>query len=103
MFGCMLRRPLGDVSTVPPTRNVLAEHPSGTRPRAVLTELQELIEKAGEEGIPDLVHILRNLATENIPNLPPGGGLASKHSVIEAVYNRLNPQRDDDGVSERFL
>lgn len=38
----------------------------------------ELIEKAGEEGIPDLVHIMRNLATENIPNLPPGGGLASK-------------------------
>lgn len=40
--------------------------------------LSELIEKAGEEGIPDLVHIMRSLATENIPNLPPGGGLASK-------------------------
>ncbi|XP_026867369.2 protein phosphatase 1B [Electrophorus electricus] len=61
------------------------------------SRVEELIEKAGEEGIPDLVHVMRNLATENIPNLPPGGGLASKHSVIEAVYNRLNPQRDDDG------
>lgn len=40
--------------------------------------ISELFEKAGEEGIPDLVHIMRNLATENIPNLPPGGGLASK-------------------------
>lgn len=26
-----------------------------------------------------------------------------RHSVIEAVYNRLNPQREDDGVSECFL
>ncbi|KAL7877557.1 hypothetical protein AOLI_G00024960 [Acnodon oligacanthus] len=61
------------------------------------SRVEELIEKAGEEGIPDLVHVMRNLATENIPNLPPGGGLASKHSVIEAVYNRLNPQREEDG------
>ncbi|KAM9476842.1 protein phosphatase 1B isoform 1-T2 [Clarias gariepinus] len=61
------------------------------------TRVEELIDKAREEGIPDLVHIMRNLATENIPNLPPGGGLASKHSVIEAVYNRIIPQREDDG------
>ncbi|XP_030627498.1 protein phosphatase 1B [Chanos chanos] len=61
------------------------------------SRVEELIEKAGEEGIPDLVHVMRNLAAENIPNLPPGGGLASKHSVIEAVYNRLNPHREEDG------
>ncbi|XP_043551573.1 protein phosphatase 1B-like [Chiloscyllium plagiosum] len=53
--------------------------------------------KPSEEGIPDLVHVMRTLSMENIPNLPPGGGLASKRSVIEAVYNRLNPHRDDDG------
>ncbi|XP_028810578.1 protein phosphatase 1bb isoform X2 [Denticeps clupeoides] len=53
--------------------------------------------KPSEDGVPDLVHIIRGLSAENVPNLPPGGGLASKRSVIEAVYNRLNPHREEDG------
>ncbi|KAG9344571.1 hypothetical protein JZ751_011243 [Albula glossodonta] len=64
------------------------------------SRVEEIIEKSGEDGIPDLVHVMRNLSTENIPNLPPGGGLASKRSVIEAVYNRLNPHREEDGDAE---
>uniref|UniRef100_A0A8C5CVG0 Protein serine/threonine phosphatase 2C C-terminal domain-containing protein n=1 Tax=Gadus morhua TaxID=8049 RepID=A0A8C5CVG0_GADMO len=39
------------------------------------------------------------MATETVPNLPPGGGLASKRSVIEAMYNRLNLYREEEGVS----
>uniref|UniRef100_A0AAY4AY99 protein-serine/threonine phosphatase n=1 Tax=Denticeps clupeoides TaxID=299321 RepID=A0AAY4AY99_9TELE len=35
-----------------------------------------------DEGVPDLVQVMRTLATESIPNLPPGGELASK-SVLE--------------------
>ncbi|XP_007895039.2 protein phosphatase 1B isoform X1 [Callorhinchus milii] len=61
------------------------------------SHVEEIMEKPSEDGIPDLVHVMRSLSMENIPNLPPGGGLASKRSVIEAVYNRLNPHRDDDG------
>ncbi|XP_043111809.1 LOW QUALITY PROTEIN: protein phosphatase 1B [Puntigrus tetrazona] len=61
------------------------------------SRVEELIEKAGEEGVPELAHVMSSLSQESIPNLPPGGGLASKHSVIEAVYNRLNPQREEDG------
>uniref|UniRef100_A0AAY4D603 Protein phosphatase 1B n=1 Tax=Denticeps clupeoides TaxID=299321 RepID=A0AAY4D603_9TELE len=67
------------------------------------SRVEDIIEKAGEEGIPDLVHIMRILASESIPNLPPGGGLASKHSVIEAVYTRLNPHREEDGVRVDLL
>lgn len=36
------------------------------------------MEKSGEEGMPDLAHVIRILTAENIPNLPPGGGLAGK-------------------------
>lgn len=36
------------------------------------------MEKSGEEGMPDLAHVIRILTAENIPNLPPGGGLAAK-------------------------
>uniref|UniRef100_A0A8C9QYP7 Protein phosphatase 1B n=2 Tax=Scleropages formosus TaxID=113540 RepID=A0A8C9QYP7_SCLFO len=64
------------------------------------SRVEEIMENSGEEGVPDLVHVMRNLSTENIPNLPPGGGLASKRSVIEAVYNRLNPHREEDGEAE---
>ncbi|KAG7228084.1 hypothetical protein INR49_005707 [Caranx melampygus] len=56
-----------------------------------------LLGNCGEAGVPDLVSVLRSIATENIPNLPPGGGLASKRSVIEAVYNKLNPHREEEG------
>lgn len=97
----------------------------------------EIIKKQGDEGVPDLVHVMRTLASESIPNLPPGGELASKwvsllfnsisanidqwgfsddnlkfrtisnaiifllfrRTVIEAVYNKLNPYRSDDTVS----
>ncbi|KAK1795944.1 hypothetical protein P4O66_009048 [Electrophorus voltai] len=38
----------------------------------------ELIQKQGVESIPDLAHVMCVLATESIPNLPPGGELASK-------------------------
>nr|XP_012777919.1 protein phosphatase 1A isoform X1 [Maylandia zebra] len=58
--------------------------------------VEEIIKKHGDEGVPDLVHVMRTLASESIPNLPPGGELASKRSVIEAVYNKLIPYRSDD-------
>ncbi|KAK1881320.1 protein phosphatase 1bb isoform X2 [Gymnodraco acuticeps] len=61
------------------------------------TRVEELLGNCGEAGVPDLVSVLRSIASENIPNLPPGGGLASKRSVIEAVYNKLNPHREEEG------
>ncbi|XP_076855836.1 protein phosphatase 1bb isoform X1 [Brachyhypopomus gauderio] len=63
------------------------------------SRVEEIMEKSGEEGIPDMAYVMRSLSAENIQNLPPGGGLASKRSVIEAVYNRLNPHREDDGAA----
>uniref|UniRef100_H2T6Y1 protein-serine/threonine phosphatase n=1 Tax=Takifugu rubripes TaxID=31033 RepID=H2T6Y1_TAKRU len=51
-------------------------------------------------GFPDMVTVMRSLSTDSgMPTLPPGGGLASKRSVIEAIYNRLNLYREEDGVS----
>ncbi|KAJ7341151.1 hypothetical protein JRQ81_004940 [Phrynocephalus forsythii] len=61
------------------------------------SRVEEIMEKSGEEGMPDLAHVMRILSAENIPNLPPGGGLAGKRNIIEAVYNRLNPHRENDG------
>ncbi|XP_025928046.1 protein phosphatase 1B isoform X4 [Apteryx rowi] len=63
------------------------------------SRVEEIMEKSGEEGMPDLAHVIRILSAENIPNLPPGGGLAGKRNIIEAVYSRLNPHRDNEGVT----
>ncbi|KAM9837572.1 protein phosphatase 1bb isoform 1-T1 [Aulostomus maculatus] len=62
------------------------------------SRVEELLGNCGDAGVPDLVSVLRSIASENIPNLPPGGGLASKRSVIEAVYNKLNPHREEEGA-----
>ncbi|KAM9016370.1 protein phosphatase 1B isoform 2-T7 [Ara ararauna] len=61
------------------------------------SRVEEIMEKSGEEGMPDLAHVIRILTAENIPNLPPGGGLAGKRNIIEAVYSRLNPHRENEG------
>ncbi|XP_076873007.1 protein phosphatase, Mg2+/Mn2+ dependent, 1Ab [Brachyhypopomus gauderio] len=57
--------------------------------------VEELIQKQGVKSIPDLAHVMCVLATETIPNLPPGGELASKRSVVEEMYNKLNPYQSD--------
>ncbi|XP_017565971.1 protein phosphatase, Mg2+/Mn2+ dependent, 1Ab [Pygocentrus nattereri] len=57
--------------------------------------VEELIKKQGVESIPDLAHVMCVLATESIPNLPPGGELASKRSVVEEMYNKLDPYQSD--------
>ncbi|XP_064177134.1 protein phosphatase 1B-like isoform X1 [Anguilla rostrata] len=64
------------------------------------SRVEEIMETSGEDGLPDLGHVMRTLASETIPNLPPGGGLASKRSVVEAAYSRINPHREEDGESE---
>ncbi|XP_060942661.1 protein phosphatase 1B [Limanda limanda] len=62
------------------------------------SRVEEMLSRPAEDGFPDLVTVMRNLSTDSgMPPLPAGGGLASKRSVIEAVYNRLNPYREEDG------
>ncbi|KAF6717850.1 Protein phosphatase 1B [Oryzias melastigma] len=62
------------------------------------TRVEEMLSRPGDEGLPDIVTVMRNLSADGgMPPLPPGGGLASKRSVIEAVYNRLIPYKEEDG------
>ncbi|CAJ1067086.1 protein phosphatase 1B [Xyrichtys novacula] len=62
------------------------------------SRVEEMLSLPEEEAFPDLATVMRNLSTDSgMPTLPPGGGLASKRSVIEAVYNRLNPCKEEDG------
>nr|KAF6328924.1 hypothetical protein mPipKuh1_008263 [Pipistrellus kuhlii] len=61
------------------------------------SRVEEIMEKFREDGMPDLAQVMRILSAENIPNLPPGGGLAGKRNIIEAVYSKLNPHRENEG------
>uniref|UniRef100_A0A4W3GU49 Protein phosphatase 1B n=1 Tax=Callorhinchus milii TaxID=7868 RepID=A0A4W3GU49_CALMI len=47
-------------------------------------KVEEIFEQQVAEGVPDLIHVMRTLASESIPNLPPGGELASK------IYCKVN-------------
>jgi len=38
----------------------------------------------------ELPHILQQLNEENVPDLPPGGGLSSKRTYVEDVYKSLS-------------
>ncbi|XP_053213549.1 protein phosphatase 1B-like [Panonychus citri] len=38
--------------------------------------------------------IIDNLISEKIPNLPPGGGLEAKRTVIDEIYKKLRPPVD---------
>jgi len=53
----------------------------------------ELVNESG--GAIELPHILQTLSDENISDLPPGGGLASKRPFIENVYKSLCPNSAD--------
>ncbi|XP_024121749.1 protein phosphatase 1A isoform X1 [Oryzias melastigma] len=61
--------------------------------------VEDIIKAECQKGAPDLVNVMRMLTSESIPNLPPGGELASKRSVIEAVFNRLNPSKNDETMT----
>jgi len=54
----------------------------------------ELINEA--EGSMELPHLLQTLSEENIPDLPPGGGLSAKRTFIEEVYKSLCPNSSGD-------
>ncbi|XP_075555024.1 protein phosphatase alphabet isoform X2 [Dermacentor variabilis] len=59
-------------------------------------ELNQLIEKriteiVSEGSDAELNNIIQALAEEDLPGLPPGGGILAKRSFIEEVYSKLKP------------
>lgn len=59
-------------------------------------ELNQLIEKriteiVSEGSDAELNNIIQTLAEEELPGLPPGGGILAKRSFIEEVYSKLKP------------
>uniref|UniRef100_T1IPX2 Protein phosphatase 1B n=1 Tax=Strigamia maritima TaxID=126957 RepID=T1IPX2_STRMM len=44
----------------------------------------------------ELLHVMQILSEEEIPNLPPGGGLSAKRSFIESVFEKLRPKAVDN-------
>ncbi|KAI4882419.1 hypothetical protein NFI96_021739 [Prochilodus magdalenae] len=49
-------------------------------------EIIQVIRSKDEE--PDLLYVMKFLATENIPGLPPGGGITSKRDCIITAYQK---------------
>lgn len=62
--------------------------------------VKELVTNAGPEGPPGMLDVMHTMLMENISNLPPGGGLTSKRSTIETVYNQLVPEQADQELED---
>ena len=58
---------------------------------------------ASHDNDVELSYVHQFLADEDISNLPPGGGLASKKVFIEDVYKKLLPERYETTVSFLLL
>jgi len=63
-------------------------------------ELEALLERRITEKIRqgdevEFLHVFQALAEEDIPGLPPGGGLSAKRNFIESVYKKLCPNKAD--------
>jgi hypothetical protein len=56
-----------------------------------LQMVSELIESHNNDV--ELSYVHQFLADEDIPHLPPGGGLASKKVYIEEIYKKLLPEK----------
>ncbi|XP_058882676.1 protein phosphatase 1B-like [Acipenser ruthenus] len=63
------------------------------------SRVAEIFEEWQEEGVPDLIHVMKNLQSEIIPGLPPGGGLASKRDTVISAYYKLRAEKSVLGES----
>ncbi|ESO87720.1 hypothetical protein LOTGIDRAFT_194163 [Lottia gigantea] len=59
------------------------------------TTIKEILENDPPENqdLPYIVHVLANTLEDMFP---PGGGIASKRTLIETIYRKLRPQEDED-------
>ncbi|XP_028818374.1 protein phosphatase, Mg2+/Mn2+ dependent, 1Na (putative) [Denticeps clupeoides] len=55
-----------------------------------VAEILQILQSRDKE--PDLLYVLRFLATEDIPGLPPGGGIISKRDCVIAAYQKLTAE-----------
>lgn len=70
-------------------------------------ELEDLLEKkvtelCEQEGTVSMPQIMQVLSDENIPSLPPGGGLPAKRGFVEQIFRKLRPDcanADSDAYS----
>ncbi|XP_051166646.1 protein phosphatase 1B isoform X2 [Leptopilina boulardi] len=63
--------------------------------KALERKIKEIVEQQeGKENF-DFVQMLKFLLCVELPNLPPGGGLAAKQTFIERVFRKVCPSRAD--------
>ncbi|XP_022192901.1 protein phosphatase 1A isoform X1 [Nilaparvata lugens] len=63
-------------------------------------ELEACIERRitdiiSEKGEIDFTELVQRLYDEDIPNLPPGGGLHAKRNLIQTLHKRMCPSKED--------
>lgn len=58
-------------------------------------KIKEISQRKKEIELNDIMQLLNE---EELPNLPPGGGLCAKRAVIEEIYQRIFPSSEENHV-----
>ncbi|XP_037322481.1 protein phosphatase, Mg2+/Mn2+ dependent, 1Na (putative) [Pungitius pungitius] len=64
-----------------------ALHQEAALEQLIDMKVEEIIRKSKDE-YPDLLYVIKALAAEEMPGLPPGGGITSKRDCIIASYQK---------------
>ncbi|XP_021917119.1 protein phosphatase 1B [Zootermopsis nevadensis] len=87
---------------------VLVTFPGVPQPSSEAIQQEAELEASLERRITEMVrqadglrfvHVFQTLADEDIPGLPPGGGLSAKRNFIESIYKKLCPNQADSASS----
>lgn len=58
------------------------------------------VDKCGERANVNFIDVLKLLANEDIPGLPPGGGIAAKRPLVEEIFKELCPESADTTIPD---
>ncbi|CAH2094256.1 unnamed protein product [Euphydryas editha] len=62
---------------------------------SMLSHYALIKQSAGQEEEVCFSYVLKELVKENIPGLPPGGGLAAKQGLLDKIYREFYPEHTD--------
>ncbi|KAG7202896.1 hypothetical protein KM043_010040 [Ampulex compressa] len=78
-----------------PKPNPEAQKKEAELEMAIERRIKEIVAEQGDKNEFDFLQLLQLLVDQDIPNLPPGGGLPAKQPFIEQVFREVCPSRAD--------
>ncbi|XP_015120316.1 protein phosphatase 1B isoform X2 [Diachasma alloeum] len=76
-----------------PKPNAEAQRKEAELEKAIERRIKEIVEQQEDKDGFDYLQLVQLLVDQDLPNLPPGGGLPAKQPLIEQVFREVCPSR----------